>query len=164
MTITHKVTIEDASHNRQNSLESYRYLNHPVNHTNIVRAGALFNELIQWFLPHAGENGYIRVKLHCSSTLHQLQGWCWVFYPPTHLLKLLQKTVAVCAQLRWPHFFFALRFRNEKCLFEQYLSGEKDIQSSRGFNQEWIWILFFALFSTREERYQNTFCVLQHQL
>lgn len=33
-------------------------------------------------------------------------------------------------------FFFALRFRNKKCLFEQYLSGEKDIQSSRGFNQE----------------------------
>lgn len=103
----------------------YRYLNHSVNHIDTVHAEALLKQLIWWFLPPAGENGHIGVKLYSSSTLHRCQGWCWLIYHPTYLLKLLQKTVAVCAQLGWPHFLFSLHFRNEKCLFEQYLSGKK---------------------------------------
>lgn len=55
-----------------------------------------------------------------SSTPHRCQGWCRVIYFPTHLLKLLQKALPVCAG-----HTFSLGFRNEMCLSEQYLSWKK---------------------------------------
>lgn len=118
--------------------EIYRYLNHCVNHIDTAHAVALLTQLMWWFLFHAGENGFTTVMLYSSSNLHRCQDWCWVIYCPTHLLKLFQKTVAVCAG----YTLFFLWALGMKCVFlSTIIHGKKtfrvqkvSIKSKFGFS------------------------------
>lgn len=139
----------------------YRYLNHCINHIDTAHAEALLTYLMWWFLFHVGENGYTRVMLYSSSTLHRCQSWCRVIYYPTHLLKLFQKTVTVCAG----HTLFFLWASEMKSVFlkstfhrkKRHL-GFKRFQSSVNLD-----FPFCSFFHQGKDILKHPLCIL-HQM